>query len=160
MNVNEKIILRAEIAKKHFVEGYNCSQSVALAFCDLTELEQTVLLKLSSPFGGGLGRMREVCGAVNGMALIEGLILGYTSPKDMVEKKRVYEQTRSLAEKYSAENGSIICRELLLGVPHTNGAVPEERNIEYYKKRPCADLVYSAAKILAEHLIECGVKGV
>lgn len=151
---------RAEMAMDNFKEGYNCAQSVILAFSDLINIEKKDLLRLASPFGGGIGRMREVCGAVSGMIMVEGILLGYSSPDATDEKKEVYSRTRSLAEEYIQQNGSIICRELLQGVPHSDGSVPEQRNDEYYKKRPCAELVYCAAEILARHLIDRNIEGV
>ena len=156
----ERISARAEIAKNYFTEGYNCTQSVVLAFADILPVDKATLLNLSSPFGGGMGRMREVCGAVSGMLLVEGMLLGYSSPADIDGKKELYGKVRGLAEKFSAENGSIICRELLAGVQHTSGGIPEDRTPEYYKKRPCAELVKIAAEILAEHLIEEGIEGI
>lgn len=160
MSTQEKISARAEAAKQYFTEGYNCAQAVVLAFSDLLSVDRETLLKLASPFGGGMGRMREVCGAVSGMFLVEGMLLGYSSPMDIDGKKDLYAKVRGLAESYSSENGSIICRELLAGTPHTDGAVPEQRSAEYYKKRPCAELVKNAACILAEHLIQEGIEGV
>ncbi len=160
MSTQERISARAEIAKQHFIEGYNCAQAVVLAFSDLLPVDKETLLKLASSFGGGMGRLREVCGAVSGMFLVEGLLLGYSSPTDIDGKKDLYEKIRDLAGKYSDENGSIICRELLAGTPHTEGGVPEQRSAEYYKKRPCAELVKTAAYTLAEHLIEEGIEGV
>lgn len=151
---------RAEMAMDNFKEGYNCAQSVILAFSDLINIERNDLLRLASPFGGGIGRMREVCGAVSGMIMVEGILLGYSSPDATDEKKVVYSRTRSLAEEYIQQNGSIICRELLQGVPHSDGSIPEQRNDEYYKKRPCAELVYCAAEILARHLIDRNIEGV
>lgn len=160
MDIQERITARAELAKTYFTQGYNCAQAVSLAFEDLMGIDKDTLLRLSSSFGGGMGRMREVCGAVSGMFMVEGVLLGYSSPKDIDGKKELYSKIRELAATYSAENGSIICRELLEGVPHTDGGVPERRNAEYYKKRPCAELVEFAAKTLAEHLIHEGIEGV
>ena len=157
---NQRISARAEAAKNYFTEGYNCAQSVSMAFADILPVDKETLLNLSSPFGGGMGRMREVCGAVSGMLIVEGMLLGYSSPTASDEKKELYGKVRGIAEKFSAENGSIICRELLAGVPHTSGGTPEERTAEYYKKRPCGELVKIAAEILAEHLIEQGIEGV
>ena len=104
--------------------------------------------------------MREVCGTVSGMFLVEGMLIGYSDPKDVSGKSELYEKVRELAGKYTEENGSIICRELLAGVPHTDGGEPEQRTQQYYKKRPCGELVRIAAQILAEHLIQEGLDGV
>ena len=160
MNTQERIAARAESAKQHFTEGYNCAQAVVLAFSDLLPTDKETLLKLASSFGGGMGRLREVCGAVSGMFIVEGMLLGYSSPTDVDGKKDLYGKIRELAGKYSSENGSIICRELLAGTPHTDGGIPEQRSEEYYKKRPCGELVKIASQILAEHLIEEGIEGV
>ncbi len=160
MCTEQRVSARAEAAKGYFTEGYNCAQAVVLAFADLLPADREMLPKLASSFGGGMGRMREVCGAVSGMLLVEGMLLGYSDPKDVKGKSQLYEKVRELAGKYSDENGSIICRELLAGVPHTDGGEPEQRSPQYYKKRPCGELVRNAAQILAEHLIDEGIEGV
>ncbi len=154
MNKTDFINSRKNIAKEYFMKGFNCAQSVVLAFADLTDTDENTLCKLSSPFGGGMGQMREVCGAVSGMLIIEGLISGYTSPTDRDDKKRVYTETKNLAESFLRINGSIICRELLSGIQHSTDGTPAERNAEYYKKRPCGELVEISAEILAEHIWE------
>jgi len=145
---------RKQLAKDYFLKGFNCAQSVVLAFYDLTSLDLDTLSMLSSPFGGGMGQLREVCGAVSGMFIIKGLISGYSSAEDKEEKKRVYEETKGLGEKFKEINGSIICRELLSGIPHSTNGTPEKRTDEYYKKRPCADFVEIAAELLANHIFE------
>ena len=147
----------AEKAKQIFFEGYNCSQSVVLAFEDLTGLDRDTLARLSSSFGGGIGRLREVCGAVSGAATVLGLLCGYSDPKDGEKKKEHYALIQEFAERFKKENGSIICRELLSGVETSNGSVPEQRTPEFYKKRPCAELVAISAEITAELLAEKGV---
>ena len=91
---------RKQLAKDYFLKGFNCAQSVVLAFYDLTNLDSDTLSMLSSPFGGGMGQLREVCGAVSGMFIIKGLISGYSSSEDKEEKKRVYEETKDLGEKF------------------------------------------------------------
>ena len=149
-----------KLAKEYFMKGYNCSQAVLLAFSDKTGLDEKTAAKLASSFGGGMGRMRLVCGAVSGMLIVEGKLCGYSSPEEKAGKLELYSNVRSLADSFAAENGSIICGELLSGVPHTSGGVPEERTPEYYKKRPCDELVASAAATVARHLIEQGVGGV
>ena len=160
MCIEQKATARAEAAKEYFSEGYNCAQAVVLAFADLLPTDKETLSKLASSFGGGMGRMREVCGAVSGMFLVEGMLIGYSDPKEVKGKSALYEKVRGLAKKYSDENGSIICRELLSGVPHTNGGNPEQRTPQYYKNRPCGELVRIAAQILAEHLIQEGIEGI
>lgn len=138
-------------AEELFLEGYNCAQAVFCAFADQMEIEKELALKLSSSFGGGMGRMREVCGAVSGMFMVLGALEGYSSPEDNNEKKELYSKVQKLAEEFKNENGSIICRELLgAGVSQT--PTPSERTTEFYKKRPCKEYVGIAAEILAKHL--------
>lgn len=141
-----------EIAKQNFTDGYNCAQAVLCAFEDVTGLDGETAAKIASSFGGGMGRMREVCGAVSGACMVLGLIEGYDDPKAGKEKMQLYARVQEFAQKYKEENGSIICRELLAGVPVMSGVKPEERTETYYKKRPCAELVYMAASILDEML--------
>ncbi len=141
---------RGQIAKNNFLDGYNCSQAIVLAFSDVIGLDKTAILKLSSSFGGGMGRLREVCGAVSGMYLVLGYVRGYSEPRDYEGKKRLYSEIQELARIFSEKYGSIVCRELIAGVPHTDGAVPEKRNASYYKNRPCAEQIEFAAKILHE----------
>ena len=149
---------RAELAKEYFKQGYACSQAVALAFADLAEIDQDTVAKMMLPFGGGLGRLRLTCGAVSGMAAAYGLILS-KSVNDPENKKETYAGIQKLCGEFSEENGSLICAELLSGqnLQVTVGGVAEPRTSEYYKKRPCAELVYHAAEILEEHLREKGI---
>ena len=140
-----------ERARALFLEGYNCAQAVTAAFADEIGMDEKTALALSSPFGGGMGRMREVCGAVSGMWIILGAREGYTDPKDPEVKKATYATVQALAANFREENGSIICRDLLGGNPST-APIASERNVAYYEKRPCVDLVGSAARIIAEHL--------
>lgn len=146
---------RKELAKKYFEEGYACSQAVCMAFSDVVNLNKEVLEKISLPLGGGLGRLRLTCGAVTGMALVIGLI--FTNGKE--SKTDVYEITREVVSRFEKEHDSIICKELLedANINVVVAGNPEERTEEYYKKRPCAELVYNAAKILEEYLVEKGV---
>lgn len=146
---------KGDIAKQNFMNGYNCSQAVLLAFCEDFGLEKETALKISEPFGGGMGRMREVCGTVTGMFMVLGLAMGNDNAKDTGKKKDVYKSVQELAEKFKEDNGSIICRELL-GFQKNNkeSYVPSERTTEYYKKRPCPELCKYAADILEEYLKE------
>jgi C_GCAxxG_C_C family probable redox protein len=147
--MNEK-----ERAIKFFEEGYNCSQSVFTAFADRFGIDEETAKKISAGLGGGIGRMREVCGAVSGAAMVIGSIVSATDGKDSDGKQKNYELVREFAERFTKRNGSIICRELLgLDVKMEKSAAPEKRTAEYYKKRPCVELVGDAAEILAE-LIE------
>ena len=142
-----------KIAEELFRKGYNCSQSVLMAFGDITGLDEDTAAKIASSFGGGIGRMREVCGAVSGAAMVLGLVRGYSDPDDREAKKAHYALVRAFADRFRELNGSIICRELLAGVDTIPGGDPEARTHAYYKKRPCPDLVRQAAEILDEMLI-------
>lgn len=144
-----------EKAIELFKEGYNCSQAVLLAFEDVIGLDRKTALMLSSSFGGGMGRMREVCGAVSGMFMVLGCLYGYDGPKDTEGKKLHYELIREAADKFKKENGSIICRELLEGA--TVGGDPEARTESYYKKRPCAEYVGICAEIVENYISEKGL---
>lgn len=146
---------KGDIAKQNFMNGYNCSQAVLLAFCEDFGLEKETALKISEPFGGGMGRMREVCGTVTGMFMVLGLAMGNSDAKDGSTKKNVYKSVQELAEKFKQDNGSIICRELLgLQKANKESYVPSERTTEYYKKRPCPELCKYAADILEDYLKE------
>lgn len=145
---------RMTAAKDNFLAGYNCAQSVLLAFGDVTGLDDDTAARLASSFGGGMARMREVCGAVSGMFMAAGLIFGYGTPEVGDIKTRHYAFIRSLADEFKAMYGSIICRELLAGIETTPGGNPEARTSEYYKKRPCAQYIAACAGILERHLDE------
>ena len=144
---------KRELGENYFSSGYNCAQSVVLAFSEEIGLPKDVLLKLSSTFGGGMGRLREVCGAVSGMFIVLGLLQGYTSPTDNVEKMEVYKKVQDLANEFKKINGTIICRELLGEVEAKTTPTPEQRTAEYYKKRPCKLLVGDACEILGNWLV-------
>lgn len=146
-----------ERARAYFLEGYNCSQAVALAFAEEVGLPTDTLAKLASSFGGGFGRMREVCGAVSGMCLVAGLLYGYSDPKATTEKSAHYARIQQLAAAFKAELGAdtIVCRELLGGAEgRSTDPTPAARTESYYKKRPCADLVAAAAKVTAAYIAE------
>ena len=143
-------------AAELFMQGYNCSQAVVVAFCDVTGLETDFAAKMASSFGGGMGRMREVCGAVSGMLMVLGLLYGYETPGDDVSKKELYTHIQALAGKFRDEVGSIVCREILKNPASDPNPTP--RTEEFYKKRPCARMVMTAGKLLdgfiAEHPLE------
>lgn len=142
---------KGELAKSLFHEGYNCSQAVALAFADEISMDKDLIARAVSGFGGGMGRMREVCGCVSGMAFVLSCIYGYSDPKDNTRKTALYKMINDVANRYKEINGSIICRELL-GLAKPDGIVPEKRTEGYYKKRPCAELCKIAGDILEEYL--------
>ena len=143
-----------ERAIELFKEGFNCSQSVFVAFSHRFGIDEDTAKKVSAGLGGGLGRMREVCGAVSGAAMVIGSICSAVDGKDSENKQKNYELVREFADRFTKRNGSIICRELLgLDVKMEKSAKPENRTAEYYKKRPCVELVSDAVEILSE-LIE------
>ena len=139
-----------EKAKELFFEGYNCSQAVFAAFCDVTGMDEETALKISSSFGGGLGRLREVCGALSGAEMVLGMLCGNTDPK---LKQEHYVKVRQIAEEFKKQRGSIICREILgLRKGENSGPKPDARTEEYYKKRPCAIVVEEASEIIDEYI--------
>ena len=150
----EKNLNRKELAMENFLKGYNCTQAVFLAFQDLFEMDEKTAAKLSSSFGGGMGRLREVCGAVSGMFLVAGMLYGYDTPGAHQEKSDHYKRIQELAKAYELENGSIVCRELLGLSEKRQQPVPEKRTEEYYKKRPCPKLVGMAAAIMGQYIEE------
>lgn len=134
---------KGEQAKHLFMSGLNCSQSVAIAFCDEMNMDSETVKKLVIGFGGGMGRLREVCGAVSGMVFVLSALYGDKG------RTEVYSMVQTVAKEYEKANGSIVCRELLGMAPkQIDSPVPEERTKEYYKKRPCAELCRIAADIL------------
>lgn len=135
-----------------FRSGYNCAQSVFCAFSDDLGLDFDTALKLSSSFGGGMGRLREVCGAVSSMFMIAGLKYGYITPADDKIKAEHYERIQHLAKEFMKKNKTIICRELLkLDVKH-DSPIPSKRTEQYYKSRPCEKLVKEAAGIISNYI--------
>ncbi len=147
-----------DIARKLFLDGYNCSQSVFASFCDITGVEFETAIKISSSFGGGMGRMREVCGTVSGMFMVVGAVYGYSEPKNFKIKSEHYERIQELAKEFKDKNGSIICRELLGIDAKDTSPVPSERTEQYYKKRPCAELVKMAADIMENYIEKYGLE--
>lgn len=144
---------KAKRAKELFLEGYGCAQSVLLAFQEEININKDTAVLIASSFGGGMGRLREVCGCVSGMFMAAGLKKGPLNPKDLKAKEEHYRLIQSLAEDFKKETGSIICRELL-GLPANSKSAPapQPRTQEYYKKRPCPDMVALAAGILERRL--------
>lgn len=144
----------AEKAKALFLQGYNCAQAVLCAFDDLTGLDRETSARLASSFGGGMGRMREVCGTVSGALLVLGQICGYADPEDRKAKTDHYHLVQEFARRFKQINGTIICRELLKGVRTKPGNDPEARTPEYNAARPCLRHVGEAAQIVDELLQE------
>ena len=136
-------------AVKNFENGYNCAQSVFLAYCEDYGINKETALKISSSFGGGMGRLREVCGAVSAMFAIAGLKYGYTSPNDDETKQKHYELIQRLAKEFKAKHNTIICRELL-GEDISSSPVPTKRTEKYYQERPCIEFIKTACELIAK----------
>lgn len=148
VNIEERV----ERARGLFLEGYNCAQSVFLAYRDLTPFGEQIAATVAAPFGGGMGRLREVCGAVSGMTMVAGFLYPNYNPTDSQSKKDNYAAVQELAEKFRTENGSIVCRELLGLTQKKDEPTPSPRTEEYYHRRPCADYVAIAARIVGEKI--------
>lgn len=145
---------RREMAIAAFKKGYNCSQAIVLAFEDLLPIDRKLLLKCASSFGGGMGRLREVCGSVCGMFMAAGLLYGYEEPETGQRKAEHYARIQELAHRFEERHGTIVCRELLGLKTHREAPVPEARTKEYYEKRPCPEIIGDAAEILEQYLTE------
>ncbi len=148
VNVEE----RSAAARQYFTQGYNCAQSVVLAYSDIMGVAPQTLATLSAPFGGGMGRLREVCGAVSGMVMIAGVLAPAYDPSQKDAKTANYKLVQLLCEEFRAQNRSIVCRELLGLSQIKDDPTPSDRTPEYYKKRPCADLVAMAAEIVGREI--------
>lgn len=160
MNIPEgfNVEERASRARQNFLDGYNCCQAVILAFSDLTDTDPKILATMASGFGGGMGRLREVCGTVTGMGMMAGFIHPADDPTIKTDRTENYAIVQGFAGRFREENGSIVCRELLgLGSRPAKTAEspePSDRTPEYYRKRPCPELVACAARIVAEKILE------
>lgn len=144
---------RGDKAKEFFLQGYNCAQAVALAYSDYLGMDNDTIAKVISGFGGGMGRMREVCGAVSGAVLVMSMLYGYSDPKANETKMELYSKIQEVGADFKNENGSIVCRELLeLQKKGFDSPTPEARTGEYYKKRPCPELVKSSADLLEKFI--------
>lgn len=137
-----------EKAMEYFRAGYNCAQAVFAAFCDVTGYSEEQALMLASSFGGGMGRMRETCGSCTAMFMVAGILKGYTDISTDAPKKEHYERIQNLAAEFKKEHGTIICRELLASLRPDSAPTPSARTEEYYRVRPCARFVGTAADIL------------
>lgn len=145
---------REKRAKELFGQGYNCCQAVALTFSDVLGMSEQQIAAIATGFGGGFGRMREVCGTVSGMTMVAGTMIPAGNTADKSAKTANYALVQEMAAEFRQVNGSIICRELL-GLSQPEGThVPEDRTPEYYKKRPCGELCSIAAGIVARKLEE------
>ena len=141
-------------ARELFCSGYNCAQAVAGAFAEEMGLPLETVTKIASGFGGGMGGMRETCGAVSGMFMTIGMLKGHALPESNEEKTAHYARIRALADAFKAEHGTLICRDLLASLPGKLSENPSERTAEYYKSRPCALYVEDAARIVEKMLAE------
>ena len=139
-------------AAKLFTEGYNCAQAVIMVFADVIGMDEKLCARLSSSFGGGMGRQREVCGAVSGMLMVAGLLYGYDGPEEGQIKKEHYERVQQLCGQFREEAGSIVCREILKNPPSDPSPTP--RTAEFYQQRPCARMVTLAVRIMEQYITQ------
>lgn len=144
----------AEKACELFAGGLNCAQSVFVAFCDVTGTDRETAMRLSSSFGGGMGRLREVCGTCSSMFMVAGLLYGLGEGYSFEEKAEHYARIQELAARFKEKHETIVCRELLKGLKVTDHPTPERRTEQYYKVRPCIKFVRTAAEILDEYITE------
>jgi C_GCAxxG_C_C family probable redox protein len=147
---------RVECAVENFMQGYGCCQSVVAAFADLYGLDEEMAKRIAAGFGGGVGRMRMMCGAVSALVILVGLDCGQTEGSDREGKSACYKVVQELLAQSKEENGSLICAEILGIKGHEKAVssyVASPRTAEYYKTRPCAEKVESAARIFANYLI-------
>lgn len=145
---------KGEIAKELFESGCNCSQAVFCAFCEETGFDKETAIRISAGFGGGFGRLREVCGAVSGMTMVLSSRFAAPDVNDPAKKAELYALIQKAANEFKEQNGSIVCRELLGLSEKSSSPVPEERTAKYYAKRPCGELVKCAAEITERLLAE------
>ncbi len=134
-----------------FCNGCNCSQAVFVAFAEDCDINEKQAMLLSSSFGGGMGRLREVCGAVSGMFMVAGLLAGYTTDDDKDKKDKHYALIQQLAKEFNEVHNTYICRDLLGNLGKSTSPVSDPRTAEYYKVRPCVKFVITAAEILDRH---------
>ncbi len=146
---------KSDKAVENFLNGYNCAQSVVGAMCEELGMSEEMGLMVSEGFGGGMGRMRETCGAVTGMFMLAGLKMSKAMPKDMDTRKALYAKVQEMAAEFKDKMGSINCAELLgAALPKDGGATPTERDSEFYRKRCCTDCVRLATEIAEKHLFD------
>ena len=146
---------RVQKARENFLKGYNCAQSVLVAYADMLGMTEEQVARLSSPFGAGFGRMREVCGTVSAMTMLLGFFEGNAGPDDQEGKTRIYARERELIERFLKEQNSIVCREILgLEKGQEEPAAPSVRTLEYYESRPCLGCVETAARIIEAEILK------
>ena len=144
----------ADTACQLFADGLNCAQAVLAAFSDVTGLDRELAIRLSSSFGGGMGRMREVCGTCSAMFMIAGILYGPAEGSSHEDKTEHYKRIQLLASQFKEKHDTIICRELLSGLKVTSTPEPDKRTEQYYKVRPCVKFVRTAAEILDKYISE------
>ena len=149
---NKEIESRVSTATSYFEQGYNCSQAVFMAYSDMYDLEPETAAKLATSFGGGMGRLREVCGAVSGMFLVLGLQYPFTDTKDKTAKNTNYKAVQRTANEFKMAMGSYICADLLKLKHEPQNPESSERNEAYYKSRPCTRCVAKAAEIVGKEI--------
>ncbi len=155
----QELDVRVSRAVDYFMQGYGCCQSVVAAFSDLYGMDEEMALKVGAGFGGGVGRLRMMCGAVSGLVVLAGLDCGETDGSNREGKSACYKVVQDLLEQFKQANGSIICAEILGLQGHEKAVSTYEaspRTAEYYKTRPCAAKVESAARIFANYLRQKG----
>lgn len=153
MTTSINIEQRVERARELFMSGYNCSQAVFMALADLYDIPEQQSARLSASFGGGVGRLREMCGACSAMVMLEGLQSGATQAEDAAGKQANYKNVQALVHRFAEQNGSYLCRELLqLRKDAPTPPTPDARTAEYYRQRPCLRMVESATRIYCERL--------
>lgn len=146
---------RADKAREMFLQGYNCCQAVVGAFADLYGFDAVTAMKFAEGFGGGLGRMRLTCGAVNAMAIVAGMKMSTGLPGDLKRRGEIYTVVRQMVEEFKQANGSIICAELLgAAMPKDNSPTPGERTPDYYARRPCPDKIHQCGLIIEKYLVD------
>ena len=144
---------RAQKAQDLFKQGYNCSQAVFASCADIYGItDEQLALRLSASFGGGMGRMRLVCGAASGMFMLAGLQNGSSTPHDNEGKMKNYAFVQQLAGEFKGKYGSLICAELLGLAPKPEEPKPAERTQQYYEKRPCSEMVAESVRIYLRSL--------
>lgn len=152
MNVFDTEFVKKQ-AKDNFLKGYNCAQSLVLAFKNYLNLTEKQLAQISSPFGGGMCRLRETCGVVSGMLMVLGLLEGYSTPETGAIKADLYKKGQKLVENFEKKFGTISCAKFL-GKEGKDEPVPEKRTEDYYKNRPCLGIIEGGAEVLANFLNE------
>ena len=156
MTLMNKIELkqRTELAVSYFEQGYNCSQAVFMAYSDIYRIDRKTAAKLSTSFGGGMGRLREVCGAVSGMFFVLGLHYPFTQPTDKVAKDENYKAVQRTAAEFKSVMGSYICADLLKTKREPQQPESAERTEAYYNMRPCTRCVAVAARIVGREIMQ------